>query len=270
MEVFRDAVFALKCQHITAQFLRTIACGFRRHFREVGSRFLGRPFRLKQARRILRPRQIHQGIQTIGANNAGADMSFHFRLKLLVANLRLQLHAALIHQRPRRHRRFNGARRLSHQPAQKLLPKKIVRRIAQRLAHLPAPCAARRHDRRAAMAVIFHNEERQLARSRVQIRQDSGARLGRASVLIVGQIGQFLPSLFVLRWVVEQSSNRRVHASRGQLHGRAVAMEVVSPRWKKSRKQLVHARRTPGSIAQRRAATKEQYAAAPAIDILAQ
>ncbi len=65
----------------------------------------------------------------------------------------------------------------------KLLPEEIVRWIAESFAHLPAPCAAGGQDRRAAVAVVLRDKQRQLALAGIHVGQHSRARFWRAGVL---------------------------------------------------------------------------------------
>ena len=85
-------------------------------------------------------------------------------------------------------------RRIGNQPPQQLLPEEIVRRIAERRTHLPAPAAARRHDRGTAAAEIFRNQQRQLAAlGRDHVGEHGCAGLGRAGVLVIHEVGQLFP-----------------------------------------------------------------------------
>ena len=127
VKVLRHPVFALEHHHVATEFLWLTARRFRCEFGEIGTRLLRRPFGFIQPRCTSRGRQINEGVRPLRSNNVRRDMRIGGLLKLLVAHLCLQRYPPFIHQQPLWHRGDNRTRRFGHQPAQQLLPEKIVR-----------------------------------------------------------------------------------------------------------------------------------------------
>jgi len=271
VEVFSHPVFALDRQHVTTEFpWLTPSSRFCGDFDDISPRLLRGPFGLVQSRSVLRGHQIRQRIRSVGPDDVGRYLGVYRSLELLVSHLCPQLDPSFVHEQALGGGSDHRPRRLRDQPAQKLLPEKVVRRIAKGFAHLPTPGATRRQNGRAAVAEALCDQQGQFAAARMEIRKHGGAGLRCTGILIIGEKGQFFPALGVLPRIIEQLGNGRVQTLRCQLNGCSVTVEVVISRGKKGRQHVVQGRRAPASIAQRKAAAEEQDAAASAIDILAQ
>src|SRR5579859_7751126 len=122
MKVLRDSVLALEGEHVSAQFLRLAARGFRCYFGQICTRLLCSPFGLILSRCCWGRCQLHQDIDAAGSNDVRRDMRIGGGLKGPVAHLSDELYASLIHEQPRWGRSCNRTRRLGDQPTQELLP----------------------------------------------------------------------------------------------------------------------------------------------------
>ena len=156
-------------------------------------------------------------------------MRFHMRvgrwLERFVANVGGKMHAAIVEQHLTRHGGDNLSRRIGDQPAQHLAPEHVVRGVAERLAHLPAPHAAAGHDGGTAATIILGDDERQLVAVHVHFGQHGGAGLGRAGVLVVHQVRKFFPALDVFDRIVDQARDDAVRSRLRQFDGGGIAME---------------------------------------------
>ncbi len=185
VEVFRYAIHALKGQDIAAEFLCLRA--LRRDFSQIRAGLRCRPCGLKLAGSIGHRRHLDQSADAARAE----DVSFDFRIGrgivLLVAHIGGDGDRAVIEQHLGGNGRGHMARSIRNHPAQKLLPEEIVRGVAERRTHLPAPTASGGHDRGAAVSEIFRDQQRQFfAFGRDHVGENLRARFGSAGMLTEG------------------------------------------------------------------------------------
>ena len=279
VEILRDAIHALKGQYVAAQFLTCRAIGaLGRDLGQVRAGLGRGPRGLKLAGTIGHRRHLDQRADAARAQDMRFDLGIGSGVVLLIANVGGERDGAVVEQ----HLRGDGSRhvagRIRNHPAQKLLPEQIVRRVAQRRTHLPAPTASGGHDRGAAAAEILGDQQRQLpAFGRDHVGENGCARLGSAGIFVVHQVGQLLPFGGVGGGVVDQAGDDAVHAG-GREFGGGVGGAVASdrPRDEKCRPAVgsmvgsrsVSARGVPAAIGERELAAEQQQAAAAAIDEL--
>ena len=200
VKVFGDAIHPFEREGVAAE----IGVGpLGRHQDRVRARPVRVPFGLEDAGRVRIGGQVERGVRASRPRDVRLGEGVRGGREILVADLGRDFDVAFVKQRLVRDRGDHAARRIRNQPAQQLLPEGVVRMVFQGQSHLPAPRPARGQDGRAPAAVVLGDEQRHLPSAGVHFNQYRGAGLGCAGILVVFEVGEFLPARLVARRVFQ-------------------------------------------------------------------